>query len=162
MSLPAIESYYNASIPYFHMSDGRFDFWHKWLLTVCFIVIVFGLIMALLSWTPLFNVFNGLVNDVFWQGDKPIGLEQYRLWVYGMLGATMIGWGITLAYIVLNPFVKQEKWSWNAIAVGLTVWFIMDTSLSVYTKAYFNVGINILLIVLAGIPLLMTRKSFEK
>jgi hypothetical protein len=162
MSPPAIESYYCAGIISACMSDDRFDLWHKWLLAVCLIVIGFGLIMALLSWTPLFNVFNGLVDDVFWQGGEPAGLEQYRLWVYGMLGATMAGWGLTLAYIVLNPFAKREKWSWNAVAAGMAVWFVVDTFMSAYTQAYFNVGVNVLLIVLAGIPLLMTRKSFEK
>jgi uncharacterized BrkB/YihY/UPF0761 family membrane protein len=144
------------------MSDGRFDFWRKWLLAVCFIVIAFGLIIALQSWIPPFSIFNDLVDDVFWQGGEPAGLGQYRLWVYGVLGGTLAGWGVTLAYIVLNPFRRREKWSWNAIAAGLVVWFVIDTSLSAYTKAYFNVGVNVVGIVLAGIPLLMTRKSFEK
>lgn len=79
-----------------------------------------------------------------------------------MLGATMAGWGITLVYIVLYPFAKREKWSWNAVAAGLALWFLIDTFMSAYTGAYFNVGVNVLLIVLAGIPLLMTRKSFVK
>lgn len=162
MPLQAIESYYKRGAIFIHMSDGRFDFWQKWLLAVGLIVIAFGLIIALLSCTPLFSVSNGLVDDVFWQGGVPAGLDQYRLWVHGMLGATMVGWGITLAYIVLNPFRRREKWSWNAIAVGLAVWFVLDTFMSAYTQAYFNVGVNVLLAVLAGIPLLMTRKSFVK
>ena len=125
-------------------------------------MIAFGLIIALLSWTPLFSVFNGLVDDVFWPGGEPDGLEQYRLWVYGMLGATMAGWGITLAYIVMNPFARREKWAWNAISAGMAVWFVVDTFMSACTNAYFNVGVNVILIVLAGIPLLMTRNSFVK
>jgi hypothetical protein len=143
------------------MTDGRFDLWSKWLLAVCAIVILFGLFMALLSWTPLFSVFNRLVDDVFWPGGSPAAVEQYQLWVYGMLGATMAGWGVTLAYIVLNPFAKREQWSWNAVAAGLALWFVVDTFMSAYTKAYFNVGVNVLLIVLAGIPLVMTRKDFR-
>ncbi len=91
------------------MSDGRFDFWRKWLLAVCFIMIAFGLIIALLSWTPLSSVFNGLVDDAFWQGGEPAGFEQYRLWIYGVLGASMAGWGVTLAYLVLNPFTNGGK-----------------------------------------------------
>lgn len=57
------------------MNDGRFDLWRKWLLAVCAIVILFGLVMALLSWTPLFSVFNSLVDDVFWPGGKPAAVE---------------------------------------------------------------------------------------
>jgi hypothetical protein len=145
------------------MSDERFGFWQKWLLTVCFIVIAFGLVIALLSWTPLFDVFDSLVNSVFWPGSAPdAATGQFRLWVYGMLGATMAGWGIVLAYIVKNPFARREKWSWNAIAIALAVWFVVDTFMSAYVGAYFNVGVNVLLIVLAGVPLVMTLKRFKK
>jgi len=144
------------------MSDDRFDLWQKWLLTVCLVVIIFGLVIALLSSTSLFGIFNGLVNDVFWSGSSPDpATGRFMLRAYGMLGATMAGWGIALAYIVKYSFAGKEKWSWNAIAFGLAVWFVADTFMSAYTKAYFNVGINVLLIVLAGIPLLMRRKSFD-
>lgn len=44
----------------------------------------------------------------------------------------------------------------------MAVWFVVDTFMSAYAGAYFNVGVNVLLIVLAWIPLLMTRKSFGK
>jgi hypothetical protein len=144
------------------MNDGRFWLWHKWLLAVCLVVIAFGLFIALLSWTPLFGIFNGLVDGVFWYGSTPDDATgQFILWAYGMLGATMAGWGIALAYMVKYPFARKEKWSWNAIALGLAVWFVVDTFMSVYTKAYFNVGVNVMLIVLAGIPILMSRKSFD-
>ena len=144
------------------MIDDRFDFWRKWLLAVCLIVVAFGLVIALLSWTPLFGVFDSLVNGVFWPGSSPdAAAGQFRLWVYGMLGATMAGWGVTLTYLVLHPFGKKEKWSWNAIAIGLAVWFVVDTFMSAYTGAYFNTGVNVLLIGLAGVPLLATRKLFS-
>jgi hypothetical protein len=144
------------------MNDGRFWLWHKWLLAVCLVVIAFGVFIALLSWTPLFGIFNDLVDGVFWSGSTPDDATgQFILWAYGMLGATMAGWGIALAYMVKYPFARKEKWSWNAIALGLAVWFVVDTFMSVYTKAYFNVGVNVMLIVLAGIPILMSRKSFD-
>lgn len=74
------------------VSEGQFNLWRSWLLAVCIIVIVFGLVMALLSWMPFFSVFNGLADDVFWPGSAPgAAIDQYRLWVHGMLGATMAG-----------------------------------------------------------------------
>ncbi len=78
-----------------------------------------------------------------------------------MLGATMAGWGVTLVFIVYYPFTKKERWARNSIALGLSLWFLVDTFMSVYAGAYFNVGVNVLLIVLAGIPLLMSRKFFN-
>lgn len=148
-----------------------FNFWQKWLLAVCSIIVVFGLVIALLSWSPLFVVFNSLVNDVFWSGAGPEGLtqnsgpdqstQQFILWAYGMLGATMAGWGLTLVFVVNNSFRKKEKWSRDAIAAGVILWFIVDTFMSVYTGAYFNVGVNVLVLALAGLPLLMTLKEFK-
>jgi hypothetical protein len=144
------------------MSDNRFLLWRNWLLAVCAMVIVFGLIIALLSWSPLFGIFNELVNGVFWNGSAPdANTGQFVLWAYGMLGATMAGWGVTLAFIVYHPYTKKERWAWNSIVIGLSVWFVIDTLMSVYTRAYFNVGVNVLLIIMAGIPLLMSRKSFN-
>lgn len=143
------------------MSDSRFLLWRNWLLAVCAIVIVFGLVIALLSRSPLFAIFNDLVNGVFWGGTAPdANTGRFILWAYGMLGATMAGWGVTLAFIVFYPFTRKEPWAWNAIAIGLALWFVVDTFMTVYTGAYFNAGVNVLLIVLAGIPLLMSRKAF--
>lgn len=144
------------------MSESRFLLWRNWLLAVCAMVIVFGLIIALLSWSPLFGIFNELVNGVFWNGSAPdANTGQFALWAYGMLGATMAGWGVTLAFIVYYPYTKKERWAWNTIVIGLSLWFVIDTVVSVYTRAYFNVGVNVLLIIMAGIPLLMSRKSFN-
>ena len=139
-----------------------FKFWQKWLLAVCGIIIVFGLVIALLSWSPLFTIFNSLVNGVFWPGTGPDqSSQQFILWAYGMLGATMAGWGVTFAFIVNGPFGKQEKWSRDAIAAGVIVWFVIDTLMSVYTGAYFNIGVNVLVLILAGLPLVMTIKEFK-
>ncbi|MGA9141848.1 MAG: hypothetical protein WBZ29_16600 [Methanocella sp.] len=144
------------------MSDSRFLLWRNWLLAVCAVVIIFGLVIALLSWSPLFGIFNGLVNGVFWNGSAPDGnTGEFVLWTYGMLGATMAGWGVTLAFIVFYPFTKKERWAWNAIVLSLLLWFAVDTLMSAYTRAYFNVAINIILIIAAGIPLIMTRRNFK-
>ena len=143
------------------MDMRQFEFWCNWLLAVFAIVILFGLALALLNWSPPFSFFNGLVDGVFWPGIGPsAGTASFRLWVYGMLGATMAGWGVTLSFLVRYPFAKKERWSWNAIAAGLVLWFVIDSGMSAYTQAYFNVGVNVLLVVLAGIPLLVTRHSF--
>jgi hypothetical protein len=141
--------------------DMTLKFWQNWLLAVCAIIIIFGCVIGLLSWSPLFGIFNGLVNNVFWPGSSPDeSVKTFQLWAYGMLGATMVGWGCVLAYIVWYPFAKREAWAWNCIAFGVSAWFIIDTFMSVYTNALFNVIVNILILILVTIPLLMSRKYF--
>jgi len=140
---------------------ASFEFWRKWLLVVCGLIVLFGLAMAFLSWSPLFSVFNDMANSVFWPVSGPdAGTQQLRLWYSGMLGGTMAGWGVTLWFIVNGPFRKKERWSRDAIVAGIIVWFIVDTLLSLYAKVYFNAGFNTLVLVLAGVPLIMTSKEF--
>jgi hypothetical protein len=127
------------------------------------LIIVFGGVIALLSWTPLFTIFNGLVNSTFWPRSGPdAGAQAFMLWAYGMLGATMVGWGIFLAYIVRYPLAKKERWARDCIAIGVAVWFLIDTSMSVWMQAYFNVAINVLLVFLVAVPLLATKDLFIK
>ncbi len=138
-----------------------FNFWRRWLLAVSAIIVLFGVVIALLSWSPVFSVFNWLVNGAFWAGSAPgAGVQSFQLWAYGMLGATMAGWGIFFAYIIRNPFLKKEKWAWDCIALGVAVWFAIDTAVSAYVGAYFNVAINLLILILVALPLAATKKEF--
>ena len=42
---------------------NRFSFWHRWLFVVSIIVVVFGIALALLDSTPLFEWMNSLINQ---------------------------------------------------------------------------------------------------
>jgi len=45
-------------------------------------------------------LFNRQINPVFWQTpDAPEFVAAFQAWVYGVLGATMSGWGICLAFM---------------------------------------------------------------
>jgi hypothetical protein len=139
-----------------------FSFWQKWLLAVAIIITTFGVIMTFVSGTPLFNLFNQQINPVFWGANAvDVPAKQFQQWVYGVLGATMAGWGIFIASVAHHPFRKKEKWAWNCIAFGLVVWFILDTSLSYFHKVYFNVAFNTVLFILAMLPVIFTRKDFD-
>ena len=140
-----------------------FRFWQRWLLVVAALIIVFGAVIAVLSWTPVFSVFNGLVNCTFWPQSEPdAGAQDFTLWAYGMLGATMVGWGVFLAFIVRYPFADKERWARDCVAIGVAAWFLIDTSVSVWMRAYFNVVINLLILVLIALPMIITINEFTK
>jgi hypothetical protein len=42
----------------------------------------------------------------------------------------------------------------------LLVWFVLDTALSVFYKVYFNAALNTTILILAGLPVVFTRKEF--
>jgi len=138
-----------------------FSFWQRWLFVVGIVIAVFGIVMALFSGTPLFDVFNRQIDPAFWGMNAVSDVaKQFQQWIYGVWGATIAGWGIFVTYIARYPFKSKERWSWNCLVFGLLIWFVLDTSLSVFYKVYFNVAFNTVLFILAMLPIMFTRKDF--
>jgi hypothetical protein len=109
-----------------------FSFWQRWLFVIG--LVVFGVMIALLSGTLLFDLFNRPIDPAFWGAiavDR--ATRQFQHWLYGVSGATIAGWGIILIYIARYPFSKKERWAWNGLVFGLLVWFVPDTALSLFS-----------------------------
>ena len=139
-----------------------FSFWQKWLFVVSLIICCFGLLMAFWGGAVLFQVFNDQVDKVFWgSAQVPNQAANFRQWIYGVLGATMAGWGVFLAFIVQYPFKRKEKWAWNCLLSGLGIWFVVDTFISIYHTVYFNAFFNIVLMIALIVPLIFTRIHFR-
>ena len=138
-----------------------FSFWQRLMFVVGIVVSIFGVLMALFSGTSLFDLFNRQIDPAFW-GANAVGdaARQFQHWLYGVWGATIAGWGIILTYIAHYPFTKRERWAQNALVFGLAVWFVLDTSLSLQYKVYFNAAFNMVLLILVGLPILLTRNEF--
>lgn len=70
-----------------------------------------------------------------------------------------------LPLITLSRNGALDKIIWVKIQrhdVGLLTWFIIDGCVSLYYGAVHNiVMINIVALILIGIPLIMTRKDFQ-
>lgn len=141
---------------------SSFNFWQKWLFYVGIYLAVFGLVLAFFNQTYVMNfVFNNQINSVFWSSNEiPESAFPFQSWIYGVLGATVSGWGIFIAFLAYYPFKAREKWAWNCIATGIAIWFISDTSISAFYDVTFNVVFNVVLLIFIGLPLLFTRKFF--
>jgi hypothetical protein len=139
-----------------------FIFWQRWLLIVAIFVTLFGVFMALFNNTPLFKLFNDRIDPVFWDSQDPPTLSLiFRTWVYGVWGATVAGWGLTLAFLAHNPYKRRERWARRALILGLALWYLLDTGFSINFGVYFNAAFNTLLLLLAGLPLAFTWKEFD-
>lgn len=140
-----------------------FSFWQKFLFVVSLIIIAFGISLALLNGTFIFKLLIDQINNAFWSADNITNeISRFQQWIYGAWGATVAGWGIILAFIVYYPFKKKETWSWTCIFVGIMVWFVIDTLISLYYQVYFNAIFNIILFISVVLPLIFTRKSFKE
>lgn len=139
-----------------------FQFWHRWLFIAALCICAFGVMLALFNSTILFKAFNRQIDAVFWPGGiSPQDTKTFQQWIYGVLGATVAGWGMFLAFLARYPFRNREKWAWNCIMSGLVVWFLIDTPVSFYYKVYFNVIFNIMTFIAVLLPLFFSKKYFE-
>ena len=140
---------------------SNFPFWQRWLFVVGLGIADFGILMAVLSGTPLFDLFNRQIAPAFWATEPTLeSIQRFRHWIYGVWGATIAGWGVIVTFNAHYPFRNKEKWAWNCLVLGLLVWFVLDTSLSIFYKVYFNAAFNTALLILAGLPVVFTRKEF--
>ena len=140
---------------------SNFAFWQRWLFVVGLAIVVFGILMAVLSGSPLFDLFNRQIDPSFWGREQSLGtILRFQHWIYGVWGATIAGWGVFLAFIAHFPFRNKEKWARNCLILGLLAWFVLDTSISLFYSVYFNAAFKTALLILAGLPIVFTRKEF--
>jgi len=136
--------------------------WDRWLMLVGWLLVVFGLLLGFLNQTHLFDLaFNRQIDSVFWPNGTAVeSIEKFQAWIYGVLGFTVSGWGVFVIFLARHPFSKRERWARNCIFVGITLWYITDTAISLYFGVIFNAVFNTVLAVLVYVPLVATRGEF--
>ncbi len=141
---------------------NHFLFWQRWIFILCLFISVFGLALALFNQTPFFDfLFNDQINPAFFNSsDINVQIISFQNWIYGVLGATIFGWGIFMAFIANYQFKRKEKWAWKCFVAGILCWFILDTSISIFSGVIFNALFNFILLILISFPLIFSRKYF--
>ena len=139
----------------------QFQFWQRWFKALSIIIVIFGVFMALFNQSAIFSFFNQQIDPVFLgSASHPVEYTKFQGWIYGVLGATMAGWGLMLLFVVQYPFRLREKWAWQSIAISLGFWYVLDTGISLYFGVIFNTVFNTLLLLAVIPPLIATKKHF--
>jgi hypothetical protein len=136
-------------------------FWSGWLKITMLIVILAGIFLALLANIIPWKFMDEQINGVFFSGTAPDNsVEMFKRWLIGISGAVMAGWGCSMLYVVNHPFRRKEQWAWRCIFYPVIIWFAIDTSVSIYFGAHFNVVINSILLLQIMAPLLFLKNQF--
>lgn len=140
-----------------------FVFWQRWLVGVGATIAVFGVFMALFNGTALFDSFNRQIDPAFW-GEQAVEGAAWRFqrWAYGVWGATVAGWGLTLTCIARYPFRRRERWARDTLLLAVAVWFALDTGISLAFGVHFNAVFNAVLLLVAAPPLVFTWREFAR
>jgi hypothetical protein len=121
-----------------------------------------GLFIALLNTTPLFAPFGDEFDKAFFASGGITDQERsFQQWTYGVVGATMVGWGIFMFFIVRYAFPQRMRWAWNCILTGVVAWYVIDSSISAYHGVGANVLLNTVILVLIMVPLAAVRSEMN-
>ncbi len=122
-----------------------FTFWHRALMGALILVEIVGLAMAFLGTSALFAPLNDRINEVFF-GTAAIATEvaAYQTFAWGVFGGLTVGFAVLGFFIARHAVGRGEVWGWNALALGLAAWYVVDGVVSVYTGAWVNVVSNTL------------------
>lgn len=103
----------------------------------------------------LFGVFYAFFGLA---GFPPYGLlipkEVISPWSNGLYGSTFIGFSVLLFFVGRHAFQKNDKGLMKALVYGIYAWLIVEALFSFYYGVYFNIGIDILLAIFLGFPLI--------
>ncbi len=140
--------------------DARTLFWWRWLLVAALATGLFGLSMVLLPET-LQAFFNLLIFGTTWQPPEfGAAAGGYIGFVYGVLGAVLAGWALTIVLALFGPFRRGDKEGWLLIALPLALWFVVDTTWSLTTGYWQNAALNCVFALAYAVPLAATWKRF--
>jgi hypothetical protein len=143
-------------------SKDNFNFWWRWLVVADMVVILFGFSMILAS-----DLLMQFFSLVFYA--SPLALSSFQAeavayirFAHGIMGAVMVGWGTALMFALFSQFRNREYMGWLTITVSMSVWFLTDTTFSIWSGFWQNAIPNLGFAVLFAIPLAATRRAFLK
>ncbi len=143
------------------MSKYVSRFWWRWLMLMVGGVLLFSLSLILVPDT-MQDFFNGLFfSSSGAQATFSAQAFHYINFVYGLLGAVMLGWMVMIWRVVMGPFRRGEREAWNTLALSIMIWFVVDSSFSLVMGFPANAVFNTLIFLLFAAPLAATYKNFH-
>src|SRR5258705_10592395 len=112
-------------------------------------------LMLMFSIVSIIGAFWGVVFAFFGLGVLPVASPEVLVpWGNGVYGATLIGLSATFFFVGRHAFRKNDAELMRALLYGIFTWLIIEGAFSLYYGVYFNVGVDIGILVLLSFPLI--------
>lgn len=119
-------------------------------------------LMAWFSAVSGILVLAGVLFASFGLGILPVDRGTLLRWESAIYGAIMMGWGTALLLIGRIAFRRNDAELMKALLYGLFVWLVVEALFSAYLGVWFNVGVDIAVLVLFSFPLIRGVQSSSK
>lgn len=129
----------------------------RWLEVVLLFVLGYSLLLVVAGATAgsLFSWFGFGPEESI---DTDAVRDYLRL-PYMVLGAVMAGWTLLMIQIVRGPLKENSAWAWTFLVRSLSLWFVLDTGMSLVLGYPMHAVFNLPFAVALGIPLMRLRTS---
>ena len=119
------------------------------------------LLMKLFCVIASILVVVGVVFSVFGLGVLPVDESVLLRWESAIYGAIMIGWGITLFLLGRLAFRRSDAALMQIMLIGIAVWLVVEALFSLYLGVFFNVGVDVAVLLLFGLPLIISIRRIK-
>jgi hypothetical protein len=144
------------------IDEKRFSFWVAYLKVVSLFFAFLGLMWAVIGSFDPFGVYEKAFAQTYWHRDTlPPDAGQTFRFILGPFGATCAGYFILQYFIALHAYAQRKVWGFNAIVTAFLTWFVLDTTMCLVYKGYFNILLANIPALLAMIPVFITRRYFQ-
>jgi hypothetical protein len=146
------------------MSDERYHLLRRILAGVCLFYAAVGAALPYLGGTGWLGPWDEAVAQLCWGTSVvPSDMQQTQTLLYGILGGSSVGKWLAAWWLAVEPLARREAWGWRASVGGLLAWFLVDSGVSLFMGAWFNVlMINIFPLMLVGLLLAAIQSGATK
>lgn len=137
--------------------ETKTNIWTKLLFIVAWIILLSGVFFGIIVpyFIPeLIDLYLSEFNSNLVFDDITNGSKTMILFLFGVLGSIMIGWGTLLVFMTRRLFIKDEPWIWKAITTSAIIWFVFDSTVSLVLGTILNVFFNTDFLLLVMFPIL--------
>lgn len=121
--------------------------WIRWLEGVLVVVLTYSLLLVVAG-----SVAGSLFSALGFGPPDAIDTDKVRTYLrlpYMVLGAVLAGWVLTMMQLARGPLRDGATWVVPLMARSLTLWFVLDTGMSLAlgfpTHALFNLSFGVAL-----------------
>ncbi|HZF63704.1 MAG TPA: hypothetical protein VEZ55_04435 [Chitinophagaceae bacterium] len=140
---------------------NRFYFWVNYLKAISLFFAFLGALWAIIGSFDPFGLYDRAFAQAFWNVDRlPADAQKTFSFILGPFGATNAGYFILQFFIAKHAYSNRQMWGYKAIVVAFLVWLILDTSMCLVHKGYFNILFANIPSLLAMLPIFFTRRYF--
>jgi hypothetical protein len=80
-------------------------------------------------------------------------------WESGLYGAIMMGWGLTLFFVGRIAFERKDQQLLRVLHWGVMLWLTVEAYFSITLSVWFNVAVDIVLMLLFSFVILVRSKK---